>query len=134
MKKIVYIGLKPYKGDNVAGTGLTWTRGEIHLIEDEVKANKLLEHSETWADAEKEYAMVTEPKGLEPVNIEGEVQIAPEGGHDATVNWEPIKIVVPSEVFKKLQDKELEAVFMSKEDIESYIKWRDNPKYHRKAA
>jgi hypothetical protein len=51
MARIVYIGNKEVKGDNVAQTGLTWTKGQVHEVSDEKKVAKLLEHNLIWRDA-----------------------------------------------------------------------------------
>lgn len=47
--RISYIGDKPSKVDNVAGTGLTWTPGQVHEVENLEAARKLLAHSGVWA-------------------------------------------------------------------------------------
>lgn len=52
MKKVKYIGTKPVKHDNVAGTGLTWRPDEVIEIADDGKADKLLQHKTVWVDAE----------------------------------------------------------------------------------
>lgn len=48
MKNIQYIGNKPQKQDNVAGSGTIWTgNGDIQPVTDAVAA-KLLEHPGVW--------------------------------------------------------------------------------------
>lgn len=117
--KIVYVGLKPLKTDGVAGTGLTWTRGEVHDVEDEVKAAKLLEHPLIWKDASKEFELMPEPKAVPP---EPRVSIIPSG--EVSPYWEPVVIPVPAEVFAQLQKKELLAVFMSESDADAFAEWK----------
>lgn len=52
MTQIRYIGLKPVKTDNVAGTGLIWNgAGAVHEVADPVAAGKLLSYSSVWEDA-----------------------------------------------------------------------------------
>lgn len=53
MRRVMYIGSKPSKPDNIAGTGLNWTPGQIHEMTDDAKALKLLQHSAVWVDADK---------------------------------------------------------------------------------
>ena len=45
---IKYIGEKALKHDNVADTGLAWTQGQVHEVED-AKAARLLRHAYVWA-------------------------------------------------------------------------------------
>jgi hypothetical protein len=52
---VKYIGKKAVKRDNVAGTGLEWTPGQIHVLPT-VQAIKLLRHPDIWADADEEAA------------------------------------------------------------------------------
>ena len=53
-KDIRYIGKKPYKRDNVAGTGLEWQPGEVHTVDD-IAAAKLLRHTDIWDLAGQTY-------------------------------------------------------------------------------
>ncbi len=46
--EIFYIGRKPVVRDPVAGTGLSWTPGQSHMVEDGA-ASKLLAHRDVWA-------------------------------------------------------------------------------------
>lgn len=46
--KIKYVGLKAFKTDNVAGTGLTWKQGESLPVDDLPKAARLLRHPDVW--------------------------------------------------------------------------------------
>lgn len=46
--RIAYIGTKPNKADNVAGTGLSWTPGQVHEVENPEACKKLLAHSCVW--------------------------------------------------------------------------------------
>jgi hypothetical protein len=116
---IVYRGLKEVKGDNVAGTGLTWKRGEIHEINDEAKAAKLLEHPLIWADADKQYEMIPEPKVIPP---SPRVQFAPVKSD--TPFWDPVILTTSPETFEKLQKKELVAVFVGAEDVDAFEDWK----------
>lgn len=123
--KIVYVGLKEIKADNVAGTGLTWTRGEVHEVADEKKCAKLLEHSMIWANAsgksEPEIAsmLIPAPKVVDP---SPRVSFVPQ---DATSPyWEPVVIVIPGEVFDRLQKQEIQAVFMTPADADAYADWK----------
>lgn len=119
MFQIVYIGLKEQKGDNVAGTGLVWTRGQIHEIEDEEKAAKLLAHPLIWADASQKYELVPEPTVVKP---EPRVSFVPADSKNAF--WDPIVIPIDAEVFTKLQTKELVSVFMSPDDADTFAIWK----------
>lgn len=117
--RIVYIGNKEAKYDNVAQTGFTWTRGEIHEVEDEKKALKLLEHTLIWADADKAYSLTPELKAVDPTP---RVNFIPA---DATSPyWEPVVIPVPNEVFAQLRDKKLIAVFMTDADADAFQEWK----------
>lgn len=119
MFKIVYVGLKEQKGDNVAGTGLVWTRGQIHEVEDEDKAAKLLAHPLIWADASQNYELVPQPKAVKP---EPRVSFVPS---DATgPYWDPIVIPIPAEVFARLQKKELVSTFMTPADADAFAAWK----------
>jgi len=121
MKKfrVVYVGLKEMKADNVAGTGLVWTRGEVHEVEDEEKAAKLFAHPLIWQNADEKYELVPEPK---VVPAEPRVSISPENPKDAY--WDPIVEVVPAEVFTQLQTKELVMVFMTPADADRFAAWK----------
>lgn len=48
MTKIRYVGSKPAKTDNVAGTGLTWGPDEVLEVPPGAAA-KLLQHPDVWA-------------------------------------------------------------------------------------
>lgn len=55
MTQIRYIGLKPVKEDNVAGTGLIWRgHGDVHEVADPVAAGKLLSYSQVWDEVAAE--------------------------------------------------------------------------------
>lgn len=123
--RIVYIGLKPTKSDNVAQTGLTWVRGEILEVADEKKAAKLLEFPSVWADADKPYELaklhvqeISQPKP--------QVAIVPE--NELSPFWEPVTIPVSAEEFHKLRLKELVPVFMAGEEAEQYKAWQRKSK------
>ena len=124
MKRIVYLGVKPMKADNVAHTGLTWNRGEILEVEDETKAAKLLEHPHVWADADSDYKL-TEVVESEKKSPEPRAMIVPQGGEEVSPYWDPIVIVVPAEIFKSLQDKETVAVFMKPADADAYQAYKE---------
>lgn len=63
--KIKYVGDKPSRDDNVAGTKLVWTPGQVHLVP-AVQAAKLLKHPGIWQKVGSE-------KSDKPVEIEPEV-------------------------------------------------------------
>lgn len=117
--RIVYRGVKEQKGDNVAGTGLVWTRGQIHEVEDEEKAAKLLAHPLIWADASQKYELVPEPVVVKP---EPRVSFTPADAKDAF--WDPIVIPIPAEVFARLQKKELVSTFMTPDDADAFAAWK----------
>lgn len=50
MKLIQYVGSRESKSDNVSGTGLVWTRGQIHPVNDD-QAKKLLNYPSVWREA-----------------------------------------------------------------------------------
>lgn len=51
MKAIQYIGSKPEKKDNVAGTGLAWMPGQTLVVADDGAAFRLLAHPRIWREA-----------------------------------------------------------------------------------
>lgn len=69
---VQYIGQKASKEDNVAGTGLSWAPGQVHVV-DIIAAGKLLKHPSVWAVAEN-----VDTAGAEPVAGQG---LAPEDEH-----------------------------------------------------
>jgi hypothetical protein len=113
---IVYIGSKPNKADNVAKTGLVWNPGEVHEVADEKMAAKLLEHPTIWADASKDYSM-HKPMALAPEPTPPKVMLTPE---DNVGLWDPISIVVPTDLFLKLQSKELTVAFLTEADADAF--------------
>lgn len=123
--QIAYIGIKEIKGDNIAQTGLVWTRGQVHEVADEKKSLKLLEHSLIWAKVDGKSAeeiaglMVQELKAVPPEPRASFIPDAP-----ASPYWEPFVTVVPEEVLKKLQAKELVPVFMSEADADAFGEWK----------
>ena len=123
-KKIVYVGIKAAKSDNVAQTGLTWQRGEVLEVQDDKKAQKLLEHSDIWADAEKPYDMVTEIPPTPAKPPEPRISLVPQGGENTNPFWNPIVIPVTAEEFQKIQDKELVPVFLTTDEIGAYGVWK----------
>jgi len=117
--RIVYVGLKELKADNIAGTGLVWKRGEIHEIEDEAKAEKLLGHHLIWQNADSKYELLPEPSVVKP---EPRVSVIPVDA--SSPYWEPIVVTVPGDVFDRIQKKELVAVFMAPGDADAYADWK----------
>jgi hypothetical protein len=73
MIAIQYIGGKPLKYDNVAGTGLVWTPDQVHVVSDS-DGTKLLLHSGVWAMAEdyevKEVGLPQLPEKQEVERVE----------------------------------------------------------------
>jgi hypothetical protein len=119
MRKIVYIGTKEQKGDNVAQTGLVWTRGQIHEVLDDKKADKLLEHPHVWADAESKYEMVPE-MALVPKE-------APAPKVSLIVEGQPLldyTLSVDADVVTQLNAGTLIAVFMSPVDADDFDAWK----------
>lgn len=124
--RICYIGIKELKGDNVAATGLVWTRGQVHEVIDEKKCALLLAHALVWRDAtgksdEEIKAMLIQP--LAEVAPEPRVNIIPTG-EGLSPYWEPVVIAVSAEVFKGVQDKTLTTVFMTEADADAFSLWK----------
>lgn len=126
--KIVYIGIKEIKADNIAQTGLIWKRGEVHDVTDEKKALKLLEHSLIWAKVDnkspEEIAALLLPE-FKAVPPEPRVSFIPDA-RDASPYWEPVVVVVPEDIHQRMQAKELLAVFMTAEDADAFDAWKKN--------
>lgn len=82
MIKIQYIGHKPYKTDNVAGTATVWEgRGDVQDVPDDA-APKLLRFPGVWQAAEEaEAAMPSTAEGAPPET--GEMVFA--GPHKAAL-------------------------------------------------
>lgn len=130
MKRIVYIGHKELKGDNVSatptspGTGLVWTRGQVHEIQDEKKAALLLAHPLVWADAtgksEAEVAAMLLPLPQLVASKPPVVEVIPAGDAYA----ESFKMTVDAEVLRKLHAGQLLAVFMSEADADAFASWK----------
>ena len=112
--KVVYIGLKPQKGDNVAGTKLVWAPGQVHEIEDEKIAAKLVEHADIWADAAKPYKLLEQ----------GDPSRAPLPSVTITVPGAKFTVEEPPEVLSRIAQGELVAVFMTKEDRALFDEWK----------
>lgn len=121
--KVLYIGHKSIKTDNIAATGLTWQRGEVHEVADEKKAAKLIEHKTIWADAtgksDVEIADMLLP-ALKAVAPEPVVRVIPEG--DAFMD--AFVMVVPVEILRELHSKNLTAVFMKPVDADAFAEWK----------
>lgn len=123
--QVVYVGLKEIKADNIAQTGLIWKRGEVHDVADEKKAAKLLEHPLIWQDVsgkkseEIEALLLPEFVAVAP---EPRVSFVQESGDSPF--WDPHVVVVPEEILKKLQSKELEAYFLTPEDADLFSLWK----------
>ncbi len=122
MKQIVYVGLKEIKGDNVAQTGFTWTRGQVRDVDDE-KANKLLKHPMIWADAtgktpEQINAMLQpELRVVEPTPVVSLVT--------AEAPTDPFPVVVPAEILAGVRKGELMTVFLSEGDIDAFREFKE---------
>lgn len=114
--RVVYIGTKLVKGDNVGATGLTWTPGQIHEIVDEKKALKLLDHPLVWADAAKPYQLLKE---LQPVPAVPAVKVMTDDPY-----VDPYIIHAPAEIVKQLHAKTLDVVFMKPEDADAFGEWK----------
>lgn len=119
--KIVYVGRKSQKGDNVAQTGLIWTPGQIHDVSDEKKALKLLEHKLVWADADKPYDMVPELVAISQGGFPM-IEIIPAG--ETGPVWEPVKLTVDKDVFEKVRAEELLVLFVTPENADAFAKWK----------
>lgn len=122
MIKVVYVGLKEVKSDNVAQTGLIWTRGQVHEIADDAKAAKLLEHPLIWKDASKAYEMLKE---FTPVDPSPRINVIPDGMPTEGVYWDPFVIPVPAAVFDGVRNGSLQAVFMAPADADAYAAWKE---------
>ena len=112
--KVVYIGLKPQKGDNVAGTQLVWAPGQVHEIADEKIAAKLVEHADIWADAAKPYKLLEQ----------GDPSRAPLPSVTITVPGAKFIVEEPPEVLSGIAQGALIAVFMTKEDRALFEEWK----------
>lgn len=123
MKKIVYVGNKELKGDNISQTGLVWMRGQVHQVDDDVKAAKLLEHTLIWQDATGKSAAEVEQMLLPPIQA-----VAPEPIVRVVPDDDPLLdafvIPVPGEVLKQLHAKTLIPVFMSETDADGFAAWK----------
>lgn len=123
--EVAYIGTKEIKADNVAQTGFIWKRGEVHEVADEKKALKLIEHSLVWANVTgktpEEIAKILLPE-LTLVPPEPRASFIPQD--PASPYWEPFVTVVPEDVLKRLQAKELVPVFMSEADADAFGEWK----------
>jgi len=91
---------------------------------DEKKAALLLSHPDVWVDADKPYELRPLAREVASEAHEPRVDIIPQGGGKASPFWEPITIPVPSEVFDRVRDKELEVVFMTAADAEGFKTWK----------
>lgn len=60
MKLIQYIGSRESKSDNVSGTGLVWTRGQIHSVSDD-QAKKFLNYPSVWQEVFDRPEVVVSP-------------------------------------------------------------------------
>lgn len=112
--KIVYVGTKPQKADNVAETKLIWTPGQIHEVADDLKAAKLLTYQDIWADADKPYKVrdpSEAPKPLPPA---------------VTVTVPGARFVIgkTDEEIREIAAERLIPVFMTKADAEAFELWK----------
>ncbi len=134
MKKILYIGLKQVKNDNVAETKLVWTRGAVVEVHDDTKAAKLCEHTDIWRDvtgkSPAEIKAMLRPIPL-PTLAEApkpRVQVQPHGGSDdASPFWDPIVVTVDAKLFADLQDGKCDVMIVTKEDIKLFERWKKEP-------
>lgn len=129
--KIVYIGRKEQKADNVTqtptfpGTRLTWNPGQVHDIADEKVAVKFLQHPMVWQDAtgktpeEIKAMMLPELKAVPP---DPRIQVVPKD--PSSPYWEPVITVVSEDIFKRVQSKELVQVFMTSADADAFSEWK----------
>lgn len=115
MKRIVYLGTKPIKGDNVAATGLIWKRGEVLEVEDDKKAQKLLEHPDIWGDADQPYELAKDPEPASLVVPTEAVFVAPVGAFHMEVS---------DEMLKALQSGDLQVQFMTTDELTAYHVWK----------
>ena len=76
MAKIQYIGKKPVKHDNVAGTGTVWNgTGDVQEVKDPLVVAQLLRHGSVWQMADGKAA----PESPEPPQAK---KPEPEPEHD----------------------------------------------------
>src|SRR5260221_14524254 len=122
MRRIIYLGAKEIKADNVAQTGLTWSRGEVREVVDDKKAELLLKHPRVWADADKEYQL--QPEITLAHESQPMVSIIPQDAGGLSPYWEPVILAVTAEIFTKMQNKEFIAVFMTPDDQDAYAAWK----------
>ena len=113
--RIVYIGSKSLKADNVSHSGLVWARGEIHEVVDPKKAEKLLEHPHVWADADKPYKLEPELAVVAPVQKNLVAYTANEN-HMIPVN---------EHVFAALKAGKLVVQFVTPERLEAFAEWEE---------
>lgn len=124
--KIVYVGHKEIKSDNVAQSGLIWKRGEVHEIADPLKAAKLIEHKLIWQNADgkkpEEIAAMVLPE-IKAVPPEPRVHFIPSESENPF--WDPIVVTVPGELYVKLREKQIQAVFITPEDADLFKEWKE---------
>ena len=113
MAKVVYIGLKQHKADNVAETGLTWERGQIHEVADEKKAALLLAHKGIWANADEPY------KVLEAEDVKPPAPVV-----TVTVPGARFEIGQPAEVVAGIARGEYVAVFMTPKEKQAFEEFK----------
>ena len=114
MKKIVYVGLKPQKGDNVAKTGLVWKKqGDVQEVADDEKAAKLLEYPDIWADADAKYEL------RDAADIKAPVPTA-----SVLVPGARFEIAMSAEALSQVARGELRAVFMTDADEKAFAEWK----------
>jgi len=115
--RIVYIGNKDAKSDNIAATGLVWKRGQIHEVEDEAKYSKLLEHPLIWKNADEQYELIPELKAVAAMPV-AKFVATDDPFIDSFIQQ------VPDEILKALHARTLVPVFMSAEDVAEYGEWK----------
>lgn len=126
MRRIVYIGTKSIKNDNIAQTGLVWTPGAVLDVHDDAKAKKLCEHIDVWRDVtDKQPSEIRAMLRPEPVSKPVEepkprLQVQPQGGSNASPFWDPIVIPVSEKVFADLQEGRCAVMFALPEDVKLF--------------
>lgn len=124
--RIVYVGAKLVKNDNICGTKLSWSRGEVLDITDDKISMKLLEHPDIWRDASNKShaeikAMLLPLPSSTPVEApKPRLQMQPQGGSDASPFWDPIVIPIDEQTFRDLQNKKCDIMFVEPGDVKLF--------------
>lgn len=92
--RIKYVGNKPSKEDNVAGTGLRWTPGQVHEVASLEACAKLVVHSGVWViDQETPAPCAPPPPAPAPA-----LEQAPEARQEADHKAAPTPAAAPAEL------------------------------------